>query len=232
MAAVGVSPGRSQRENPRKPGRTSKLPRSTTLIWLPSLVRQQPLERLVAGFESSQKFTRYLPINYAFHTARMDPIREDLLTALADIRAMPTRIPFFSSVEGADLPGGTFGCQLLVAQCPRARSVRAYHRSHRGGRPNVFGSGPPIPASAYLSTHCLDHTGKEGAVFHSLRRHTDEVESMLANLAGLHARGAAEIDWMAVNQSGGNFVPATRVCMAARKILAGVGGLTALSPSP
>ncbi|MEZ6076144.1 MAG: hypothetical protein R3C56_10885 [Pirellulaceae bacterium] len=46
----------------------------------------------------------------------------------------------------------------------------------------------------------MSEQGKQGSVFHSLKRKTRESEQMLTNLAGLHVLGVP-IDWAAVNQS-------------------------------
>src|SRR5690606_6625556 len=64
-----------------------------------------PLEEIVAGLEKQGKFVRWLRIDYAFHTHQMEPIREELLETLKDIRPRPVSIPFFSTVTGGSYDG-------------------------------------------------------------------------------------------------------------------------------
>ncbi|MFI9550171.1 type I polyketide synthase [Nonomuraea endophytica] len=45
-------------------------------------------------------FFRMLPLNYAFHSAAMDPIRELIATELRDLSPGPGRLPMWSSVTG------------------------------------------------------------------------------------------------------------------------------------
>lgn len=46
-----------------------------------------------------------LDLDYPFHSPLMDPIREDLLTSLADIQPAATNLPYYSSVTGSQLEG-------------------------------------------------------------------------------------------------------------------------------
>ncbi|MDT8267422.1 acyltransferase domain-containing protein, partial [Roseomonas sp. DSM 102946] len=46
-----------------------------------------------------------LDLDYAFHSAAMEPVREALLGALGTMAPRPGQIPFVSTVTGAPLPG-------------------------------------------------------------------------------------------------------------------------------
>ena len=61
---------------------------------------KEPLEELAEKLEAEGKFVRLLRINYAFHTHQMEPIKDDLLKALADIKPQATSIPYISTVTG------------------------------------------------------------------------------------------------------------------------------------
>ena len=50
-------------------------------------------------------FARVLPLNYAFHSRAMDPIREELLQRLECLTPGETEVPFISTVEGQGLAG-------------------------------------------------------------------------------------------------------------------------------
>ena len=58
-----------------------------------------------------------LDLDYAFHSAAMEPVRETLLGALGTMAPHHGTIPFISTVTGAPLPGEA------VAATSRVRSL-------------------------------------------------------------------------------------------------------------
>lgn len=165
----------------------------------------QPLETIAVKLEEEGRFVRWLRVNYAFHTHQMEPIKDELLDALAALEPRPSRIPFVSTVTGEVHPGDR---------------LDATYWWHNVRRPVLFGQAVsnlidagqrrfleigPHPALGSSVRACLAARGTKGAVFHSLARKTDESLEMLTNLAGLHI-ASADVDWAAVNQSAGNFV--------------------------
>lgn len=169
----------------------------------------QPLEEIAARLEAAGKFNRWLRINYAFHTHQMEPIREELLEVLADIDPQPARVPFLSTVTGGLLDG---------------QQLDHRYWWHNVRQPVLFGPAiaqmlltgertfleiGPHPALAGSLNEYASAQGYSGCVFHSLRRQADESLELMTNLAGLHARNVT-VDWAAVNQSRGEFVPQPR----------------------
>lgn len=158
------------------------------------------LEEVVERLKSDGKFVRMLPINYAFHTHHMEPIREELLSVLSDIRPRVARIPFVSTVTGCVLSGEKLDAmywwrnvrQPVLFASAMSNLVRAGDR--------LFVELGPHPALESSIMDVMSEQGKQGSVFHSLKRKTSESEQILTNLAGLHVLGVP-IDWAAVNQS-------------------------------
>ncbi len=199
MAAVGISASEASEligEN------SDQL--QIAVINSPSMVTiagdRQPLEELVNRLKKEDKFVRMLRINYAFHTHHMDPIREELLAVLANIQPRPSRIPFISTVAGCVLPGEKLDAkywwrnvrQPVLFATAMSNLVRAGSR--------LFLEVGPHPALESSIMDVMSEQGKQGSVFHSLKRETSESEQILTNLAGLHVLGIT-IDWAAVNQS-------------------------------
>ena len=161
---------------------------------------RQPLEEVVDQLTEDDKFVRMLRINYAFHTHHMDPICEELLAVLANIDPRPGRIPFVSTVTGCVLPGEKLDAmywwrnvrQPVLFASAMSNLVRAGSR--------LFLELGPHPALESSITDVMSEQGKQGSVFHSLKRETSESEQILTNLAGLHVLGVP-INWAAVNQS-------------------------------
>jgi thioester reductase-like protein len=163
------------------------------------------VEEISGQLESEGRFVRLLPIDYAFHTRQMDPIREDLLAGLSEIRPGPGRIPFFSTVTSDVLSGEKLNAEYWwrnVRQPVLFESAisRICDRSN-----HLFLEIGPHPSLELSLNECLSSRGISGRVFHSLRRETDESIEILSQLAKLHLADIP-IDWAAVNQSAGNLV--------------------------
>ncbi|MFK0225306.1 HAD-IIIC family phosphatase [Streptomyces sp. NPDC090303] len=60
----------------------------------------EPLESFLAGLERDQVFARRIPVDYASHSAGVEPVRETLLAELDGIVTWPTSIAWYSTVSG------------------------------------------------------------------------------------------------------------------------------------
>ncbi len=199
MAAVGISASEASELIGEYNGQLQ-----IAVINSPSLVTiagdRQPLEEVVERLKKDDKFVRMLRINYAFHTHHMDPIREELLAVLSNIHPRPSRLPFVSTVTGCVLPGEKLDAmywwrnvrQPVLFASAMSNLVRAGSR--------LFIELGPHPALESSIMDVMSEQGKQGSVFHSLKRETNESEQILTNLAGLHVLGMP-LDWAAVNQS-------------------------------
>lgn len=161
-----------------------------------------PLEEIVAGLEKQGKFVRWLRIDYAFHTHQMEPIREELLETLKDIRPRPVSIPFFSTVTGGSYDGSKLDAAYWWRNVREAVLFAPAITSLLRGGEDTFLEVGPHPALQNPILECLGEQNRKGFYFSSLKRKTDESEEMLGGLARLHLHGFA-IDWKTVNQSGG-----------------------------
>ncbi|WP_069383585.1 type I polyketide synthase [Halomonas caseinilytica] len=65
----------------------------------------EALTRLEAELAAQRHFAKRLPLDYAFHSPAMDPIRDDLIAALKGLRPRQSRIPYISTVTGEELDG-------------------------------------------------------------------------------------------------------------------------------
>ena len=104
MVAVGIS-----LERAREAIRGFENQVAVAAVNSPNLVTlagdTEAVEAVVEALETEEVFIRWLPIDYAFHTHQMDPIRDDLLKSLADIKPRSGRIPFISTVTGSTIDG-------------------------------------------------------------------------------------------------------------------------------
>jgi myxalamid-type polyketide synthase MxaE and MxaD len=69
------------------------------------------IERLLADLSARDVFCRAIPgVDIAFHSPQMDPLRKELVQALAGLTPTPPAIPILSTVTGTfALPGGALG---------------------------------------------------------------------------------------------------------------------------
>jgi acyl transferase domain-containing protein/NADPH:quinone reductase-like Zn-dependent oxidoreductase/thioesterase domain-containing protein/acyl carrier protein len=169
----------------------------------------EPLERIAARIEGSGVFTRWLRIQYAFHSRHMDPIEKELVDALADIRPRAPRLPFVSTVTGARVTTEALDAQYWWENVRGAVLFEPAISELIRDKDDTFLELGPHPALKSSLKECLAEHGRTGTVFGSLRRDADDSDEMLTTVAAMHVQGVA-IDWGAVNQSEGPVVPLPR----------------------
>ncbi len=155
------------------------------------------LEELAALLEKRGAFCRFLRVTYGFHSAQMDPICDELRSALEGIRPRPAKLPLFSTVTGRRIEGPELGPEYWW------RNVRWTVRFADGvARLIELGCDTVIELSAHPALtaavrECYQSQGKNATVLPSLRRHEDERAAMLRSLGAVYALGQP-IDWCAL----------------------------------
>ena len=59
-----------------------------------------PLRAIAAKLEARDVFHRFLKVNVPFHSHHMEPLREELVSSLQDLRPSAAKIPVYSTVTG------------------------------------------------------------------------------------------------------------------------------------
>lgn len=143
---------------------------------------------------------RKVRVEYAFHSALMDPARGPLERALSHIRTHTPRLPLFSTVTARESHESDWDAaywwrnirQPVLFAETIARMLALGHRTFLEVGPH------PVLGGSLLE--CL-HTAKAGSdtrVFSSLRRQKPERETMLASLGALVVSGQTA-DWENLN---------------------------------
>ncbi|MEA2632317.1 MAG: hypothetical protein QOE66_2536, partial [Chloroflexota bacterium] len=204
MLAAGVSPEQAHGLIDGCAGRVAlaavNSPASVTLSG-----ESGPLEEIARQLDVRGVFWRFLKVQYAFHSAQMDPVRDALLDALEGIRPRPATLPLFSTVSGRRIEGPELGPEYWwrnVRQTVRFADGLG-HLIEEGADTVVELSPHPVLASAIAE--CFEQQGKRGTVLPSLRRGEDERATMLRSLGNLHAPGHP-VDWTGVFGSPQRFV--------------------------
>ena len=193
MLAVGIEPAIAEQFVARYPGRVSlaayNSPNSLTLSG-----DAAALSEIAATLEQQGLFNRFLHVNYAFHSNRMDPIKDELLRALKELKLTKAQLPIFSTVTGKLTDGLDFNAAYWWRNVrePVHFSTVLSSLIEQGHR--VFLELSAHPVMLVSISECLARQSAHGVVAPSLRRQEPERESLLASFGILHNAGMA-VDW-------------------------------------
>ncbi len=152
------------------------------------------LQSIAKSLEERGLFYSFLKVNYAFHSSRMDPARDELLSSLEGLKPRECSIPFVSTVLGTFVSGKSLDTAYWW------QNVRKPVRFAQGintlidNAHTVFIEVGPHPALSNYIQECLKEKGQTGLTLPSLRRKEDERPVMLDSLGGLHGAGYP-VDW-------------------------------------
>ncbi|MBZ4018994.1 non-ribosomal peptide synthetase/type I polyketide synthase [Streptomyces purpurogeneiscleroticus] len=166
------------------------------------------LRALASDLEEEGIFARFLAVDIPYHSVRMDPIRDELLAALADLKPRPPEVPLYLTARQDPTPGDAPDAAYWwenVREPVRFRAAvdRLAEDGHR-----LFLELGPHPVLGHSIAECLEATGTEGRTLASMHRREDEAERFHRTLAELHTLGV-ELDWDGL-QPGGRVVPLPR----------------------
>jgi len=146
---------------------------------------------------------RRLRVDYAFHTAQMEPFDAEVEARLSDLRPRLSVVPLISTVTGGPLEGPEMDGSYW------RRNVR---------QPVRFGDAVAVLAAAghiafleigphpVLAASISQAVDPSTTILASLRRGRDERETLLESLGGLYVLGWP-IDWRGVLPNGGRRAP-------------------------
>ena len=164
------------------------------------------IEAVMAECAAAGIRVRRTPVDYASHSPRVDPVRDELLAGLAGIRPRPGRVRLFSTVHAdwadtAALDAGYWWANLR-SPVRFAESVAAL--AGQGYRAFIEASPHPLltlPVSEQLEACCSEPCLVTG----TLRRDHGGRDQVLASAAAAWTRGLP-VDFSAVHPAGGRAV--------------------------
>ena len=163
------------------------------------------LESIVTRLQRQDIFCRMIKVDFAAHSPQMEPLRADLARALEGLRPQPAFVPIYSTITGQVSDGASFD-QLYWSRNLRAPVLfsDAVHRLIEDGH-DIFLEISPQPILLSSVQQGFSHSGRQGAVFPSMRREEEEHQVMLGSLGGLYTSGCG-VDWSRVYPTGGRCV--------------------------
>ncbi|NOK59263.1 MAG: Non-ribosomal peptide synthetase component F [Chloroflexi bacterium AL-N10] len=155
---------------------------------------RQALAELGHKLEAQQIFNRFLKVNIPYHSYKLDPIKEELLESLRDLKPRQPTIPAYSTVTTLECDEQTFATNYWWgnARDPVRFAETMAHMIQDGY--TLFLEVGPHPVLATSIAECLTQEGQEGIVLPSLRRKDAERLTMLSSMGALYSLGYP-IDW-------------------------------------
>jgi acyl transferase domain-containing protein len=199
MASIGLPAAQLNARLEGGDGRISvaawNSPTSTVISGEPVAVQE-----FVGACEAEGVFARVIPVDYASHSAQIEPVREQLVGALSSITPRAGEIPFYSTVSGTVVDAATLDGEHWY------RNLRQPVQFEQGtaallndGVHTFIEMGPhPVLAVAITESaeaHCEDPSSV--AVLGSLRREEGDWQRFLTSLAEAHVHGVG-VDWATV----------------------------------
>lgn len=163
------------------------------------------LEGMAAQLETFGVFHRFLTVKVPYHSHYMDPLRDDLLSGLAGLRAHSARIPLYSTVTGTRIEGSNVDGDYWWHNVRGTVLFGAAFEQLLADGYRVFLELGPHPVLASSMRELLVEQGVDGAVVPSLRRKEHDTEVTLGSLGALYAHGCAP-DWRRLSEADARFV--------------------------
>ncbi|GGZ20951.1 polyketide synthase [Streptomyces olivaceoviridis] len=148
------------------------------------------VEKVLEALSERGVLTRTVKVDVASHSSHVDPLLEELRTALEPVRPRAGRVPLRSTVTGELLTGAELDAEYWV------RNLRDEVRFHAA----VDSETASVPAAAVveISPHpilgaavreCLPEARTDDLVVPSLLRGTDDLTALLTSVGQLHQAG-------------------------------------------
>ncbi|WP_342669645.1 type I polyketide synthase [Streptomyces vietnamensis] len=157
----------------------------------------EALDALLTAWEAGGVKSRRVAVDYASHTAHVETIERELLTALAPVTPRPSRVPFYSTVTGR--PYDTTGLDAAYWYRNLRRTVRFTDTVRAllddGHRVFVEPTAHPLLTSAVQEL--AEAAERTAVVLETLRRDDGGPVRLATSLARAHAHGLP-VDWQAV----------------------------------
>ncbi|MEV6945299.1 type I polyketide synthase [Streptomyces sp. NPDC051172] len=152
------------------------------------------LDALVAACQADGVRARLIPVDYAAHSAQVEQVRDDLLTALSGVRPRPGDVPLYSTVTGERIDGTRLTADYWYRNLREPVAFdRATDRLLADGH-DLFVETSPHPVLTAGVDGTADRAGRPATAVGTLRREDGGPDRLLTSLAEAWTAGA-EVAW-------------------------------------
>lgn len=164
------------------------------------------LKDAAAELEKGGVFNKFLRVEVAYHSPQMEPLRDGLLAALADLAPKPAKRPLYSTAHGRILPGEEWDAAYWWHNVRQpVRFASAMQALFEEGFSSFLEVGPH-PVLGNSIKECALHLGRKVQCFVSLRRAEPELPRILQTVGELYCAGYNP-DWKVLAPPQGRFIP-------------------------
>ncbi|MDT0447344.1 type I polyketide synthase, partial [Streptomyces sp. DSM 41886] len=160
----------------------------------------EALAELLAVCEAEGVRARRVPVDYASHGPQVESIRDELLTALAEITPRQATVPFFSTVTAEPVDTGGLDAAYWYTNLRETVRFEDTTRALLAAGHGLFvevSAHPVLTAAIEDSIQAAaEDTDTEAAAVGTLRKDENGPLRFLTSLAEAHAHGA-RVDWTA-----------------------------------
>ncbi|MFI9568126.1 SDR family NAD(P)-dependent oxidoreductase [Streptomyces rishiriensis] len=153
----------------------------------------EALEALLADLDRQQVFVRRIDVDYASHSARVEPVRETILAELDGVVALPTSVDWYSTVSGEPVAEELEADYWYRNLREPVRFAPTVERMAADGY-RCFVELSPHPALLTALRTVAEDTDRDIVAVGSLRRHEDGPACLDRAAAELHVHGRP-VDW-------------------------------------
>ncbi|WP_306338157.1 acyltransferase domain-containing protein [Streptomyces sp. KL118A] len=154
----------------------------------------EAVAELQAECEADGIRARTINADYASHSNHVDPIKDELLDALADVRPQAGSVPMISTVTGEPIDHKELDTDYWWRNLRRTVEFEAASRHLLTAGHQLFIEISPHPVMAFGLESTVEATGANATVIGTLRRDDGGPDRMTTSLAQAHTNGVP-VDW-------------------------------------
>jgi acyl transferase domain-containing protein/acyl carrier protein len=164
------------------------------------------IDEIVAAAKGRGAHSKILPVDYAFHSAQMEPFGTEMTEAVSGLTAQAASVPVYSTVTGAQATKEDFDAVYWGRNIRQTVRFAAAVQAMLQAGVNIFVELSPHPVLSSMVLQCAATFPQSVQILPSLRQGRPEQFEMLKSLSTLFAAGA-KIDWDGVYPESGQVVP-------------------------
>ncbi len=164
------------------------------------------IDEIVAAAKGRGARSKILPVDYAFHSAQMEPFQTEIVQAVSGLTARAASVPIYSTVTGLQATEGDFDAAYWGRNIRQTVRFATAVRAMLDAGIDTFVELSPHPVLSSMILGCAEAMTRRVELLPSLRQGLPERLQMLRSLAALFAAGA-QIDWIGVYPEGGRVTP-------------------------